>query len=213
MYKIYINDSELILCKSSKKEKIAAQVHPHLVVPYQGRKKMLLNYVDTLEKSPTRKAIIIHDEEYKSLKYDFTSLIPEIVAAGGMVKNQHDEILFIFRRESWDLPKGKLDKGETNSEAALREVMEETGIKNVSIIGKIGKTQHLFRTRSNRRAIKKSHWYLMSANKQALTPQEDEDIEVAVWMTKERFLSRPRIVYRSILDVINRAVKNEKPEI
>ena len=118
--------------------------------------------------------------------------------------NENNEILFIFRKGSWDLPKGKIDLGETKKEAAIREVMEETGVTNLELISKLGKTLHLFRTKSYKRAIKKSIWYNMTAQKQLLTPQIDEDIEIATWMTKEEFLSEPRKVYRSILEVIKK---------
>ena len=52
-----------------------------------------------------------------------------IVAAGGIVKNEEGKTLIIFRRGFWDLPKGKVEKGEKIINAAQREVEEETGVK------------------------------------------------------------------------------------
>lgn len=79
----------------------------------------------------------------------FQSEIKEIVAAGGIVFNEFNEVLFIYRRGYWDLPKGKLDPGETLEEAAVREVEEETGIKNIQLLQYIDDTYHLFKTQKN----------------------------------------------------------------
>ena len=125
-------------------------------------------------------------------------------AAGGLVINEKNEILFIFRRNNWDLPKGKIEEGEGKKEAAIREVIEETGIEKVLIKSKLGKTMHMYRTGKNLRAIKLSYWYLMSTHDQELTPQVEEDIEEARWMTKSDFLSLTRPVYASILQVLNK---------
>jgi 8-oxo-dGTP pyrophosphatase MutT (NUDIX family) len=203
MYKIYINDSDIILCDTEEKERLKTDLAPDLVVLYQGQQKTLLNYVDMLEKNRKRKTIIIHSSDPKKLKKDFKSLFVVIEAAGGVIYNELKEILFIFRRGSWDLPKGKIDKGETKKQAAIREVMEETGINGVKIVHKIGKTHHMYRDKG-RRAIKKSHWYLMQTHKQPLKPQIAEDIAVAKWMTRDDFLKQDRKVYRSILNVLNR---------
>jgi 8-oxo-dGTP pyrophosphatase MutT (NUDIX family) len=59
-----------------------------------------------------------------------------IVAAGGLVFNENKELLMIYRRSKWDLPKGKLDEGETIEECAIREVEEETGVQQI-ILGKL----------------------------------------------------------------------------
>ncbi len=198
MYKIYINESELILCKSRKVKKVRKKYNPDLVSLYRGKKKYLLNYIDMLEKSPVEKLIIIHSDDFSKLKQDFLDLFIITPACGGLVLNELGEILFIFRRGFWDLPKGKMEGKETKEETAVREVEEETGISNVKIVQKLGKTKHVFRTRSNNRAIKISYWYLMKTKKQKLIPQKNEDIHQAEWMTLEDFLSKKGPVYRSI---------------
>lgn len=204
MYKIYINESILLLGKSSKKDKLINKENPDLVNVYQGNKKHLLNYIDMMEKNPTGRKVLLHSENYIQLKEDFRSLVVEIPAAGGLVVNEKKEILFIYRRKNWDLPKGKIDEGEKRKDAAIREVIEETGIKSVTIENKMGKTIHLFRTGKNLRAIKLSYWYLMSTHDQKLTPQIEEDIEEARWMTKADFLSLSRPVYPSIMHILDK---------
>ena len=67
-----------------------------------------------------------------------------IIAAGGLVFNEKNELLMIYRRGKWDLPKGKLDEGERIEDCAVREVMEETGINRINISNKIGETYHAY---------------------------------------------------------------------
>ncbi len=107
----------------------------------------------------------------------------KIIAAGGLVTNKNNELLMIFRRGKWDLPKGKLDEGETIEACAVREVEEETGIKDLELGALLGITYHeYFDQYVNENVIKESHWYLMkAAGSTATTPQTEEDIEQIIW--------------------------------
>jgi hypothetical protein len=60
-----------------------------------------------------------------------------------------------------------------------------------------------------KRIIKKSYWYLMEAKKQNTTPQTNEDIMSAEWMSLEKFFSKKRQVYPNILEVLH---TQETPE-
>ncbi len=71
-------------------------------------------------------------------------MLTPIIAAGGIVVNPNKEILWIFRRGFWDLPKGKLDPNESIEACAIREVMEETGISNLVLGDLILTTKHLY---------------------------------------------------------------------
>ncbi len=207
MYKIYINHSLLILVKSHKKTKAIEKHTPDLVSLYLGKKKVLLNYLDKLEKNPDRLTVLIHATAYKDLKEDFLSLFKIVKASGGIVMNEENKALFIHRRGFWDLPKGKLEIGEGKKEAAIREVEEETGIKCVSIVRKLGKTDHFFRNRSNKRCIKRSYWYEMKSKKQLLVPQIEEDIDQAIWIDPRSILQKEEPVYSSIIAITQRYLK------
>lgn len=203
IYKIYINEVEVIL-KPSKEVTLEDTVSSgSLVVKYTGNKKHLLDYISILEKSIKSEKLIIHAEDYVKLKADFKSHFSEIDAGGGLVRNEKNEYLFIYRRGSWDLPKGKIETNETKREATLREITEETGVKKMTIVQKLLVTRHTYRSNVGKRIIKKSHWYLIETKKQALVPQIDEDIERVEWMTLERFFSKKRQVYPNILEVIH----------
>lgn len=107
-----------------------------------------------------------------------------IQAGGGLVLNEQNELLLIFRRGSWDLPKGKLDPGETLEACALREVEEETGVGNLTLIEFLGITQHqYFDPYLKEEVIKESHWYAMSVKGVPdLVPQTEEDITDIRWV-------------------------------
>jgi len=129
-----------------------------------------------------------------------------IVAAGGIVTNPSNEVLFIFRRGKWDLAKGKLDAGETIEQCATREVEEETGLKNIKLEQFIGISKHeYFDKWINEEVIKETHWYKMSvAEWQELVPQTEEDILEIKWVPIveiESYLSRS---YESIEEIIRK---------
>ena len=108
-----------------------------------------------------------------------------IRAAGGLVFNEKEEALLIFRRGKWDLPKGKLDEGESLHECAVREVEEETGLKNVKLLSFLTTTYHTYEE-DGKQILKESHWYRMEVKgKQTLTPQTEEDITDIRWVAQK----------------------------
>jgi ADP-ribose pyrophosphatase YjhB (NUDIX family) len=107
-----------------------------------------------------------------------------VLAAGGVVINQNNELLMIFRRIIWDLPKGHLEKKETMEQCALREVKEETGLQSLELIRFLGISEHVyFDNKLNEEAIKETHWYEMKGDKDdPLEPLESESIERVLWV-------------------------------
>ena len=130
-------------------------------------------------------SIGILTENQKSILSVFMNKFPEITAAGGKVINQNSEILFIYRNKKWDLPKGKAEKNESISQTALREVIEETGIKNLSIIKPLEKTYHIFKRRNNH-YLKSTYWFEMYSDyKGKFKPQKKEGISRVEWIPVE----------------------------
>jgi 8-oxo-dGTP pyrophosphatase MutT (NUDIX family) len=133
---------------------------------------------------------------------DFHSLFKQIPAAGGLVLNDKKEILAIYRRKSWDLPKGKIDAGETIEEAAIREVQEETGLHRLRIIRALPASFHTYRLPTGKRILKKTSWYLMETSDEKLTPQTEEDIEKAVWNKPRDIIAGNYPMYKTIREVV-----------
>jgi 8-oxo-dGTP pyrophosphatase MutT (NUDIX family) len=214
MYEIYINETKIVLLPSTDINDSFLRDENNMVVRYTGKVNHLLNFIDMCEKTTKQESVVIHSIDYKKLKKDFVGLFKVVEAGGGVVVNERNQILMIHRRGHWDLPKGKLESGEKLKEAAIREVIEETGIDSVKIIGKkITKTYHSFVNRKGVRCIKLSHWYLMSGKHQVLKPQTEEDIDECRWMTLENFYSKKRKVFSNILLVLNKVETSKANDI
>jgi len=172
MYKVFVNGSPLILTNERPPEN-SGNV-------FLMEDDSIKYAIDSLAKKVLDKAYIF-DPTDKILE-KFSSKIPIVVAAGGVVTNTKGKILFIYRNDKWDLPKGKLDKGETIEEAALREVREETGVKGLAIDDFLQKTYHIFK-RNGEYRLKQVYWFLMSTDYSGkLRGQEDEGITKVKWL-------------------------------
>lgn len=129
---------------------------------------------------------------------------PIIVAAGGIVTNEKGELLMIFRRGKWDLPKGKLDAGETIEACALREVTEETGVTNLQLGNFICITNHeYFDQYQLKEVVKESHWYSMKVSGvPTLVAQSEEDITAIEWTKPEAISERLKNSFDTIREVL-----------
>ena len=103
-----------------------------------------------------------------------------IEAAGGIVKNKKKEYLLIYRHDRWDLPKGKIDPGETPEEAAVREVSEECGLSGLKLGSQVQNTYHIYEHRE-KQILKVTYWYLMNSDQKDLKPQLEEGITDLGW--------------------------------
>ena len=132
----------------------------------------------------------------------------EVPAAGGFVLRAHDgriEVLLIFRRGVWDLPKGKQDAGESIEECARREVREELGIDAVTITGRVGRTIHGY-PHGDKYAVKTTHWFTMSTDAATFRPQAKEKIERVEWVPLSE--AKRRLGFDTLRSHL-RAVENE----
>lgn len=135
----------------------------------------------TLAKKSIKSVRLIGHKENKLLK-SFKKKLPNVIAAGGKVYNAKDEVLFIFRNEKWDLPKGKTEGNENIEETAVREVTEETGVNGLLIKSKLPVTYHVFK-RNGKIKLKITYWFKMTSTfKGQLYPQLNEGITDVKWL-------------------------------
>ena len=143
----------------------------------------LKKVIKFLNKKNINSVHLFHKNKDKLWKY-FFKLIPTVIAAGGKITNSKSETLFIYRNDKWDLPKGKAEKNEQLPQTALREVKEETGIKEVSINKPLEITYHIFR-RNNEYRLKVTYWFDMFSDYEGIFfPQLDEGITDVKWVKK-----------------------------
>jgi len=143
------------------------------------------DFLKKVEKAKSGKFVFYIDKGEDFFSY-FTSALICIEAGGGVVRNPKGRILFIKRKGKWDLPKGKLEKGENISECALREVEEETGISQLSLKGFRSITYHIF-SRDNKFFLKETHWFdMFSTFEDNFVPQKEEDIEKVTWKSDKK---------------------------
>lgn len=172
MYNVFINEKRLILNnKPENTERNIAYEDPHQF-------DMVL---DLLQNTSTND-VTIYFEDIDVLWKDFQAHFKNIFAAGGVVNNAENKILFIHRLGKWDLPKGKIEKGESNDEAALREVEEECGITQLELSDFINATYHIYVDRDGVNILKTTFWYKMRyrGTKEPI-PQVEEGINEVSW--------------------------------
>jgi len=126
--------------------------------------------------------VIILVDDYEAAFKAFQNFFKIIEAAGGIVRNNKNEKLFIYRLDKWDLPKGKIENGEGIEAAALREVEEECGINQLTINSQLNDTFHLYKHKKDI-VFKRTYWFDISSEFSGeLVPQLEEGITDVQWL-------------------------------
>lgn len=151
--------------------------------------------------------IIVKNLDFEKTFQQITKKMIHVPAAGGLVQNEKGEYLFIFRNNHLDLPKGHQEEGENLEITAVREVEEETGLKDITLGEKLGVTYHTYK-REGKRELKATHWYKMSSKStEALTPQEEEGIERVEWLSEEYLSEHKKEIYPSLYHFLRKHLK------
>ncbi len=204
-------------------------------VAFHSKKQLKKVFQEFAENEKATNLVIYSEPSYSkiSLLSSFLSMFKIIEAAGGIVKNEKGESLFIFRRGKWDLPKGKItirrsgnadhllwqtDKffpeqnatehkeqtkiKEPYDKAAIREVMEETGLLDIRLIRELPRTYHIYMQRG-KWILKPTSWFEMYASKeQVLVPEEKEDISEVRWFTPDEMKIIKENTFASIRELL-----------
>ncbi len=196
-YKVFFNDRTLFFTARPDNELV---INSDAIYKFDTSNGLKRFTEDFLSKEHLQ-AAVIYGHSPKEIFKEFRSFFRNIQAAGGMVFNDKKEFIGIYRRSKNDLPKGKLEKGETIEEGAVREVKEECGISNVEILNRITETYHIYFI-DETPVLKRTHWFRMYTNDNELTPQTEEDISEIFWVSLSNIKEFMTNTYPSIEEVI-----------
>lgn len=180
MYKVFFNDRIIFIGASSE-----GMEGERFVFKPNNSNEVSAIVSDFLNAESSYNLFMIHPSVDELFSW-FCNSFEKIDAAGGIVTNDKDELLCIHRLGKWDLPKGKVEKGESTEEAALREVEEECGIDNLKLQQLVCTTQHIYihPRKAGVWVLKTTYWYDMKyCGGKSLKPQTEEDIDSAVWIS------------------------------
>lgn len=201
--KIYFDDKPVYLCDEIDKELNEILHHPDAVFIDEISGPAIKSLLHEIKKDEFHAGVVWHSDLEK-LKKAFFKHFQLIEAAGGIVQNDKKEMLFIYRLDKWDLPKGKVEKGENFEQCAIREVEEETGVTGLTLKSKIGETYHTYNA-FGKHYLKISHWYYMTCHKeQTLVPQTEENITAIKWVKPKDIKEPLANTYESVKDILDK---------
>ncbi len=201
MHKIYFEKRCILIC--SPDDQILSD--PNIIQFSPGEDLDIHALVNMVEVSDSLQRVCIPTDDTESTYKTICAEFLEVNAGGGLVSNRRGDYLFINRNSLWDLPKGHQDPGEDIAVTALREVEEETGIKDLILKDLICITDHCYK-RNGIWHLKHTWWYDMLHNDpDDLTPQTEEDITKAAWVAKSSLPPYLLNTYPSIQEVFREA--------
>lgn len=200
MYKVFINGNVLLIAAAPAKNLPGFKK----ITNYAYKKgDIFKKLIDFLEADRAEKfCCCVHGDDLPLMWKKFRKNYELVNAGGGLVRNQKNRILFIFRNGKWDLPKGKAEAGELPDQTALREVMEECNMQNLILVRHLIDTYHTYGSRMNRK-LKKTCWYRMYSEDKKLEPQLSEGITKVKWVKEEKLHKPLSNTFPSITDVVH----------
>jgi 8-oxo-dGTP pyrophosphatase MutT (NUDIX family) len=149
------------------------------------------------------KAVHVRCQDVDLSWKNFEEQFMPVAAAGGVVINDRNEVLFIYRLDKWDLPKGKIEEGEAQDTAALREVEEECSIMPLELGALLMSTYHTY-ILHNQPILKSTAWYVMRYNGSTTPqPQLEEGITDVRWIASDKWDLVRSNTYPSVVDVLD----------
>jgi len=177
-YIVFLNDRTVTISTDFNSESGSKE----MMLDFKGKSSIVNAYKQFYENQEIKNLVVHAGNNFADACGTFNSMFSPISAAGGIVRNSNNEYLFIKRLGIWDLPKGKLYPAERIEDGALREVMEETGLSNLTITAKLPSTYHIYTDRKGKEILKETFWFEMMGSKdEKLIPQLEEDITEARW--------------------------------
>ncbi len=199
MYKVFYLSKEIIFTQSDRE---IVALSNDMVVNVSKLGMLGSAYQAYINDDEYARLIFICTNKFEIAFRKFISLFKNIEAAGGLVRNDKNELLMIYRLGKWDLPKGKIEGNESPAMAALREVNEETGVNSLEITQKLDSTYHIYYV-NNRKFLKTTHWFEMQCkDKKMPVPQLVEGITMVEWLEKDGVRMAMKNTYDSLRDLL-----------
>jgi 8-oxo-dGTP pyrophosphatase MutT (NUDIX family) len=197
-YKIYFAEVQILIISRNPTHFIGKKVNINKLADFEVDKVISSIKTNTL----TENICFVIKNPSGLFKY-FQKQFEFIKAAGGVVLNSKGEILFIYKYHKWDLPKGGIELNESSKEAAIREVREECGVRNLEVKREIGKTYHIGKI-GQKIFLKKTYWFEMLCNDpENIKPEAREGIIELKWV---KLTQNPEILnqtYHSLHELLN----------
>ena len=207
MYKVFFNGSIIQFGSEMNKSLNNNITEMFDLVSYD----VVNQIISQIESAETPLEFFILNPEIDTAWEHFRSQFVEIPAAGGLVRNLDDALLFIKRLGVWDLPKGKIEKKETPELAAVREVEEECGLSGLDVIKQLDSTFHIYRSPylsfPKNLVLKETKWFLMSyLGNEIPVPQVEEDIQEVAWFSTADLDRVYSNTYSSLSDFLEKSL-------
>ena len=198
MYRVFVNEKVICFTDSEKKCK---QFQFQMTLHFYSNE--LLPYLFSMINGRGEINVIVVLKDFEFAFKEFQNYFKIIKAAGGIVKNENGGKLFIYRLDKWDLPKGKIEKGEGIQAAAIREIEEECGITDLTIQKQLQDTYHIYEHKGEI-ILKQTYWFeLTSSFKGELVPQLEENITKVEWLTDAEIETKVMVnTYASIKELL-----------
>jgi 8-oxo-dGTP pyrophosphatase MutT (NUDIX family) len=191
-YKVFINDLALHFLE----EMHSCDLREGAAVFNKPCPKVFFRIIESMFQGDVTEVFVLGNREMNWENF-LTNVVP-IEAAGGIVLNEFGETLWIYRNGRWDLPKGKLDKGEKADEAAVREVEEECGVSGLVLGDLRDQTYHVYRQNGDY-YLKRTSWFEMFVPGRPETiPQKEEGIDLCEWCNGEKQYEKVGNTYTTI---------------
>ena len=201
MHKIYFEKRCIIICGPDD----PVLSDPNALLFRIGNSSDIHTLVEMVEISDSLHRVFVPTDNIEDTYRKICAEFKEVNAGGGHVSNRRGDYLLISRNGLWDLPKGHQDPGEPIEVTALREVCEETGIRDMELRELICITDHCYR-RDGIWHLKHTWWYdMLHTDPTDLTPQLEEDIAKAAWVARSSLPPFLLNTYPSIAEVFKEA--------
>ncbi len=202
-YKVFLNEKSIVFTLNGK----ITLTKPTIKFLENSSKGRLNNWLDDIEFGAESETVLEH-ADINHLFQTFKGAFLIVNAAGGVVK-RNNKLLFIYRNDKWDLPKGKIDDGETPEQAAIREVGEECGIEGHKIITPLPSTFHIYRSpykeTKGQWIFKETFWYEMEySGEEEGFPQAEEGITKVRWFIPDELHEVLENTYGNLKQIIER---------